>query len=53
VKRPDAGLIFRIVGGRGHEDTIRGTRSACWARAANGHAAAAPPNAASNSCRPW
>jgi hypothetical protein len=53
VKRPDAGLIFRIVGGRGHEDTMRRTRSACWARAANGHAAAAPPNAASNSCRPW
>jgi len=50
-ERPDVGLEFRIVRGSGQEYPIRRIRSGCCARAASGHAVAAPPRTAMNSRR--
>ena len=48
----DAGLRFRIVRGRGHEHADAPHRArACCARAASGHAAAAPPSSVMKSRR--
>ena len=42
---------FRIVCGRGHEHADASHAFACCARAASGHAAAAPPSSVMNSRR--
>src|SRR5262249_9720383 len=47
----DAGLSFRIVSGRVHGTPMRRVFSRCCARAASGHAAAAPPMIVMNSRR--
>ena len=52
-ERRDAGLIFRIVRGRRVRSTpMRRIRSGCCARAASGHAAAAPPRSVMNFAPP-
>ena len=50
-ERPDAGLKFWIVRGAGSSTPMRRIRSPCCARAASGHAAAAPPRSVMNSRR--
>ena len=51
-ERRDAGLQFRIVRGCGPTSTpMRRIRSPCCARAASGHATAAPPRSVMNSRR--
>ena len=49
-ERGEAGLRFRIVGGRGHEHADAPASLGCCARAASGHAAA-PPSSVMNSRR--
>ena len=50
-ERRDVGLRFRIVRGQSMSTPMRRIRSACCARAASGHAAAAPPSSVMNSRR--
>jgi len=44
----DAGLPYGIVAAVFISTPTRGMHSPCWARAANGHAVAAPPSVAKN-----
>ena len=44
----DAGLLFRIVRSGVHEHATRRTPSLCFAPAASGHAAIAPPRSVMN-----
>ena len=50
-ERREAGLSFRIVRGQLMSTPMRRIRSPCCARAASGHAAAAPPSSVMNSRR--
>jgi hypothetical protein len=51
IERADAQLCIRITGGELMSTPMRLTRSLRWARAASGHAAAAPPSSVMTSRR--